>query len=59
MYMYYHIDIDECTDGSNKCSQKCVNEEGTYHCECNTGYLLDQNGLNCNGKLHCHNEGEG
>jgi hypothetical protein len=33
-------DIDECALGIAGCDQICVNTEGSYHCECNTGYTL-------------------
>lgn len=33
-------DIDECQD-PDVCSQLCVNLEGSYKCECETGFQLD------------------
>lgn len=33
-------DIDECALGISGCDQICVNDPGSYHCECNTGYTL-------------------
>ncbi|XP_062710515.1 uncharacterized protein LOC109404745 isoform X2 [Aedes albopictus] len=33
------IDIDECLlPSTNNCQQKCVNTEGSYTCQCNSGY---------------------
>ena len=39
------MDIDECSNGSNKCSMNvntatCVNLPGEYRCECPTGYRV-------------------
>ena len=34
------VDIDECAEGSSGCDQTCVNEPGTYHCECADGFNL-------------------
>ncbi|XP_003384557.1 PREDICTED: mucin-like protein [Amphimedon queenslandica] len=31
-------DVDECVNGTNLCEQRCVNTEGSYHCECWDGY---------------------
>ena len=32
------VDINECSRNTHSCSQVCVNDIGTYHCECFTGY---------------------
>ena len=34
------VDIDECAEGSSGCDQTCVNEPGSYHCECAPGFNL-------------------
>ena len=34
------VDIDECGEGTSGCDQTCVNEPGTYHCECAPGFNL-------------------
>ena len=47
-----HLDINECDQNNGKCNQICVNEVGSYHCECKSGYQLDQTGFSCNGKVH-------
>lgn len=37
---FFILDINECEiEGS--CSQICINEKGTYKCECQSGYLRD------------------
>ena len=37
----------------NPCGQICTNNEGSFMCSCNNGYVLDDNQTSCNGKL-CH-----
>ena len=47
---FYSIsDINECTLGNGGCSQNCINTIGSYHCSCNSGYLLDADLKSCNG----------
>lgn len=33
-------DVDECSD-PGACSQMCINEKGTFKCECHAGYARD------------------
>ena len=47
--VFFSSDIDECTDGTNNCAQVCINTEGGFTCGCNIGYLLDTDGITCNG----------
>ena len=42
-------DIDECSNGTHKCSQICINTIGSFLCGCNIGYLLDIDGTTCHG----------
>ena len=44
------LDIDECSNGTDLCEQKCVNTEGSYHCECMNGYQL-KNATHCEGQI--------
>ena len=50
---YYTLlltDIDECTDSSlNSCDQICINTMGSFVCECNTGYQLNDDLMTCSG----------
>ena len=48
-------DNDECVMGTDTCDQVCINEPGSYHCSCNTGYLLKSNKISCMGKLIRYN----
>ena len=47
--VFFSSDIDECTDGTHNCVQICTNTEGGFTCGCNSGYLLDTDGITCNG----------
>ena len=42
-------DIDECSYGTDSCSQICTNTVGSFICGCNSGYVLDSDGVTCNG----------
>lgn len=46
-----HLDIDECSEESDRCHQICHNAIGTYACSCINGYKLSQDGTNCHGTL--------
>ena len=35
---------------NGNCSQVCTNTNGSYFCECNTGYLLAEDDMTCNGE---------
>ena len=43
-----YVDIDECLNTS-LCSDHCFNTEGSYHCDCPTGYALQPNQHSCEG----------
>ena len=44
-----YADIDECAEGTDRCSQNCHNTIGSYTCSCNTGYRLNADGVTCDG----------
>jgi low density lipoprotein-related protein 2 len=47
----YCEDLDECAHWGHYCSQKCINEKGTYTCQCYNGFDKDANitgGRSCN-----------
>ena len=48
-WLFFHPDIDECIDENGGCSQTCTNTEGSFNCGCNSGFVLDDDGANCNG----------
>uniref|UniRef100_A0A3Q4GSV4 Collagen and calcium binding EGF domains 1 n=1 Tax=Neolamprologus brichardi TaxID=32507 RepID=A0A3Q4GSV4_NEOBR len=44
----YCLDINECTDKNmTACSQICINSVGSYRCECEKGYFLEEDGKTC------------
>ena len=43
-------DIDECAAETDDCSQTCTNNDGSFICGCNGGYILDIDGFTCLGK---------
>lgn len=47
----YSLDIDECKT-ENQCSQICNNFPGGFACQCLSGFSLDFDGKNCNGKVY-------
>ncbi|XP_071097257.1 epidermal growth factor-like protein 7 isoform X1 [Haliotis cracherodii] len=47
-------DVDECQ--SKPCEQRCVNSDGSYHCECHHGYHLSGDGRTCTFCLSCTDE---
>ena len=48
-YISINLDIDECSDDTDGCSQICTNTNGSFICRCNRGFLLDVDGATCNG----------
>ena len=49
LYKFDISDINECELTTNDCDQLCVNDLGSYHCECYTGYFRDNNLSSCVG----------
>ena len=52
MYMLFIflLDTNECNNNNGGCNQTCINEIGSFHCECDIGYTLDDDGLGCTGR---------
>lgn len=40
LFFFFESDIDECAD-PDTCSQICVNQIGSYKCQCQEGYQVD------------------
>ena len=53
------IDIDECFSGIDLCAHNCTNSIGSYLCSCDTGYRLNANGFQCDGKVNIQMEYSG
>ena len=41
--------MDECGYDSQPCLQICVNDEGSFHCECFQGFALNPDQFSCRG----------
>ena len=50
-FSHYLPDINECLISNDNCTQTCINTAGSYECSCQTGYVLADDGINCNGEL--------
>ena len=42
-------DLDECASNSTLCTQRCVNTDGSYFCDCNEGYRIKVGTNQCDG----------
>ena len=42
-YFYLHSDINECDARPCQNSGRCINTQGSYYCQCPSGFL----GINC------------
>ena len=52
LFFLSYSDIDECEVANGGCDHSCNNTEGSFSCDCNDGYQLRSNGLNCEGTYH-------
>ena len=44
------IDTNECANNNGGCDQTCKNTDGSYECQCNDGYYLDDDNHGCSGR---------
>lgn len=51
LFFTFSLDINECERPSNCQRGRCINSMGSYHCECQKGYMLI-GGRRCQGQLH-------
>ena len=42
-------DINECLTDAHDCQQLCVNTDGGFRCECNSGFQLNSDQSTCSG----------
>lgn len=40
-------DVNECLDNNGDCEHKCINEVGSYKCECRDGFKLRGDNRTC------------
>ena len=45
------LDINECDTKNGGCAQTCTNNNGSFICSCDVGYLLAEDDLGCSGEL--------
>ena len=48
---YLFLDDNECEISNGGCDQHCRNKIGSYVCECNKGFHLDENEKTCSGNV--------
>ena len=46
------LDVDECTDDTHGCEHDCINNDGSYRCECRSGFMLSKDLKHCDGKYN-------
>ena len=49
-YLSYFVDIDECLENTDQCTQGCNDSDGSYECYCHLGYRLASDMYACNGE---------
>ena len=50
-FLIVHIlEFDECARDDHGCEHLCINQLGTYECQCKIGYELHSDGKRCEGK---------
>ena len=49
-FVIYHLDVNECNTNNGGCQHNCVNTDGSYECQCRSGYRLASDGRNCYGR---------
>ncbi|MDN0705619.1 hypothetical protein FCX65_25585, partial [Escherichia coli] len=45
------IDLNECNQAPKPCNFICKNTEGSFQCSCPKGYILQEDGRSCKGKV--------
>ena len=48
--VFFPLDVNECATENGACSQNCINTQGSYYCNCNSGYSLAVNKHACDSK---------
>lgn len=46
---YSIADVSECTTDSGGCQNRCCNTVESYHCKCQAGQKLKEDGRGCEG----------
>lgn len=48
--VFYFVDIDECQQSGICLNGHCMNQDGSFKCICDHGYVLSSDGLYCTGE---------
>ena len=51
-----YLDVDECAAHNGGCQDICTNKPGSYHCHCQKGFYLVDDGRTCSGVTHLIND---
>ena len=47
-----HTDVNECEKNPALCRNgRCINNDGSYRCQCTAGYVIDDTGRHCKGNM--------
>ena len=52
--MFAFTDVNECDRKLHECDQICINNIGSYRCQCKAGYYLHDNKKTCKGMSVYH-----
>ena len=47
--MYVSVDINECDNDNGGCAHTCINQPGSYQCQCDVEFNSESNRMNCTG----------
>ena len=48
--IFIYVEVNECEEGISGCQQLCNNSNGSYHCDCYSGYHLKEDRHMCEGE---------
>ena len=48
---FFILDIDECAVANGECGHNCINTEGSFYCDCREGFVLEDDGRQCEGNV--------
>ena len=43
--------MNECADNNGGCEQDCVNQAGSFQCQCVQGFNISSDGQSCEGNM--------